>query len=191
MTGKYLTVTQTAKAAKVSKQYLYQEYGKRFKDYAQVIDGKKYYDSAILDVLKQESRDTLNSDKNLIVNLEKQIESLEKQLSVKDDQISELLASLKIEQAKTEKAYLRITELSYLLEDKRADQDKQPTSQEPDRNMETDAGADPDREETTVSAADPDDKQTTGEDPAQDEAGTTQPESKPKKKSFLAWLLGL
>lgn len=108
MDNKYITVAETAERCGVSKQAVYQRLNKDLKKYVKVIDGKKQLHIEVLQEFSKVVEQPLEQaiDKELNNNssdLFKLIETLQEQLTVKDEQIAEkdkLIQQFQIESQK-------------------------------------------------------------------------------------------
>jgi len=148
MNDNYITVTEFAKKAGFSKQYVYQNLDKRFKDYYRVINGKKVLDTAVFDAvsirepqdlkdinivqpnhdLVRQLQDQINTLKSQIETKDMQLAEKDKQIAEKDHQISDYAELLKAEQVLRMAADERLARL----EDKHTEQDTQePAQQDP------------------------------------------------------------
>jgi predicted RNase H-like nuclease (RuvC/YqgF family) len=100
-----LTVKQVAETVGVTQQYIYKQLNNKFKNYLIIIDGKKYLNTLVLNEFIQPVEQQLNQQNNkveqpvekqkddlsnIIETLNKTIEILQNQLSVKDEQIKDL-----------------------------------------------------------------------------------------------------
>ena len=104
MNNNYITVSEFATKAGISKQRVYQLLNKSLKEFVQEVDGKKVIDIKGLELfennenhsrLEQAFEQDLN--KTLIDTLNTTIELLNKQLAEKDKQIIELTETIKIQ----------------------------------------------------------------------------------------------
>ena len=120
MNDKYITVSEFAKRANISKQRVYQLLNKRLKEFVQEVDGKKMLDIRALEGFSIQGTCSNNQDtcSNVVQEVEpdaKQeasaldllkttIDMLQKQLEEKDKTIHELTEALKNEQLQTSQA---------------------------------------------------------------------------------------
>lgn len=111
--NQYITVSEFAKRANISKQRVYQLLNKRLKEFVQEVDGKKMLNIKALESFKsqegcsnnQEPCSSVEQEQNSALDLLKTtIDMLQKQLEEKDKTIHELTEALKAEQIQTSQA---------------------------------------------------------------------------------------
>lgn len=109
----YITVSEFAERANISKQRVYQLLNKRLKEFVKVVDSKKMLDITALESFKsqegcsniQEGCSSLEQEQNSTLDLLKTtIDMLQKQLEEKDKTIHELTEALKAEQVHASQA---------------------------------------------------------------------------------------
>lgn len=109
----YITVSEFAERANISKQRVYQLLNKRLKEFVKVVDSKKMLDITALESFKsqegcsniQEGCSSIEQEQNSTLDLLKTtIDMLQKQLEEKDKTIHELTEALKAEQIQTSQA---------------------------------------------------------------------------------------
>ena len=107
MNDKYITVSEFAKRANISKQRVYQLLNKRLKEFVQEVDGKKMLDIRALESFSiqdtcssvvQEVEPDAKQEASALDLLKTTIDMLQKQLEEKDRTIHELTEALKNEQ---------------------------------------------------------------------------------------------
>lgn len=113
MNDKYITVSEFAKRANISKQRVYQLLNKRLKEFVQEVDGKKMLDIRALESFSiqdtcssvvQEVEPDAKQEASALDLLKTTIDMLQKQLEEKDRTIHELTEALKKEQLQTSQA---------------------------------------------------------------------------------------
>lgn len=113
MNDKYITVSEFAKRANISKQRVYQLLNKRLKEFVQEVDGKKMLDIRALESFSiqdtcssvvQEVEPDAKQEASALDLLKTTIDMLQKQLEEKDRTIHELTEALKNEQLQTSQA---------------------------------------------------------------------------------------
>ena len=113
MNDKYITVSEFAKRANISKQRVYQLLNKRLKEFVQEVDGKKMLDIRALESFSiqdtcssvvQEVEPDAKQEAPALELLKTTIDMLQKQLEEKDRTIHELTEALKNEQLQTSQA---------------------------------------------------------------------------------------
>lgn len=113
MNDKYITVSEFAKRANISKQRVYQLLNKRLKEFVQEVDGKKMLDIRALESFSiqgtcssvvQEVEPDVKQEASALDLLKTTIDMLQKQLEEKDRTIHELTEALKNEQLQTSQA---------------------------------------------------------------------------------------
>lgn len=113
MNDKYITVSEFAKRANISKQRVYQLLNKRLKEFVQEVDGKKMLDIRALESFSiqdtcssvvQEVEPDAKQEASALELLKTTIDMLQKQLEEKDRTIHELTEALKNEQLQTSQA---------------------------------------------------------------------------------------
>ena len=109
----YITVSEFAERANISKQRVYQLLNKRLKEFVKVVDSKKMLDITALESFKsqegcsniQEGCSSIEQEQNSTLDLLKTtIDMLQKQLEEKDKTIHELTEALKTEQVHASQA---------------------------------------------------------------------------------------
>ena len=109
----YITVSEFAERANISKQRVYQLLNKRLKEFVKVVDSKKMLDITALESFKsqegcsniQEGCSSIEQEQNSTLDLLKTtIDMLQKQLEEKDKTIHELTEALKAEQVHASQA---------------------------------------------------------------------------------------
>lgn len=122
--NEYLTIAEFAKRVNVSKQAVYQQLDKKLKPYLIVIDGKKKLNvKAISEVYDKQSEEI---DKEVEQEKNNQlIEILTNQLMEKDKQIDGLIKNLSV-------AQMQFTEVSHRLQELEDKSSKKPDQEESD-----------------------------------------------------------
>lgn len=109
----YITVSEFAERANISKQRVYQLLNKRLKEFVKVVDSKKMLNITALESFKsqegcsniQEGCSSIEQEQNSTLDLLKTtIDMLQKQLEEKDKTIHELTEALKAEQVHASQA---------------------------------------------------------------------------------------
>lgn len=109
----YITVSEFAERANISKQRVYQLLNKRLREFVKVVDSKKMLDITALKSFKsqegcsniQEGCSSIEQEQNSTLDLLKTtIDMLQKQLEEKDKTIHELTEALKAEQVHASQA---------------------------------------------------------------------------------------
>jgi predicted RNase H-like nuclease (RuvC/YqgF family) len=99
MNNEYLTIKQAAEQMGVTPQYVYKELNNKYKQFAITIKDKKYLDIKVLEEYKkieveqQNNQQSINNEQLFATTLEtlnKTVEMLTNQLTIKDNQIESL-----------------------------------------------------------------------------------------------------